>query len=294
MLLSMTGFGEARRSAAGVSVAVELRTINSRYFKITLRGCEGYAAFEPQIEGAVRERIKRGTVQVNLRVDRPAPPEAYRLNAPVLLSYWRQLSELPAEGSLPRPTHLESLLMLPGVVDERPWGADVAERDWPLIVETLGAAMDNLAHMREEEGRAMQADLRLNCRTISEHLERISERAPQAVAAYRQRLEERLKKILAEYDVALQPTDVIREIAIFAERADISEEIVRLRSHLEQFESIMGLEESSGRKLEFLIQELSRESNTIGSKSSDVEIARDVIEIKGAIERLREMIQNVE
>ena len=104
----------------------------------------------------------------------------------------------------------------------------------------------------------------------------------------------RLKKVLADYDVALQPSDVIREISIFAERSDISEEIVRLRSHLEQFEAIMGLPESSGRKLEFLIQELSREANTIGSKSSDVEIARDVIEIKGAVERLREMIQNVE
>jgi len=294
VLLSMTGFGEARRQAEGLSAAVEVRTINSRYFKITLRGSEGYAAFEPQIEAAVRERIKRGTVQVNLRVDRPASPEAYRLNTAVLLSYWRQLAALPSEWNLPRPSGLESLLLLPGVVDERPWGADLAEHDWPLILQTLTAALDNLARMREEEGRAMDADLRLNCRTISEHLARIGERAPQAVAAYRQRLEDRLKKVLTDYDVALQPNDVIREISIFAERSDISEEIVRLRSHLEQFEAIMGLPESSGRKLEFLIQELSREANTIGSKSSDVEIARDVIEIKGAVERLREMIQNVE
>lgn len=140
----------------------------------------------------------------------------------------------------------------------------------------------------------MAADLKTNCRAIAAELNLIAERAPQMVEAYRSRLEERLKKLLAEQDVTLSPADLIREISIFAERSDISEEIVRLRSHLEQFDTIMGLPESSGRKLEFLIQELFREINTIGSKSTDVEIARHVIEIKTAIERLREMIQNVE
>jgi uncharacterized protein (TIGR00255 family) len=294
MLLSMTGFGEARRQDNGVSIALEVRTINSRYFKIALRTSDGYAALEPQIESAVRQRIKRGTVQISLKVDRPASAETCRFNNDVLLAYWRQLNDLAVSYNIHKPTGLETLLALPGVVDERSSDLDVAERDWPLIDSSLVAAMDNLARMRQEEGEAMAADLRLNCRTIAEQLKRIAARAPLTIDAYRARLEERLKKILAEHDIALEAADVIREISIFAERSDISEEIVRLRSHLEQFETIMGLEESSGRKLEFVIQEMFRETNTIGSKSSDVEIARCVIEIKTAIERLREMIQNVE
>lgn len=290
----MTGFGEARCQENGVTVAVELRTINSRYFKISYRSGEGYNSLEPQIEALVRERIKRGTVQVTLRVDRPVPPDAYRLNTAVLIAYWRQLNELPAEWNLPRSSTLEQLLGLPGVVNEQPWAATAAQDDWPLISRTIEAAMQNLSHMREEEGRAMGTDLKANCRTIAVELDQIAERAPLMVEAYRNRLEERLKKLMAEQSVTLEPADLIREISIFAERSDISEEIVRLRSHLEQFDTIMGLAESSGRKLEFLIQEMFREVNTIGSKSTDVEIARHVIEIKTAIERLREMIQNVE
>ncbi len=293
MLLSMTGFGEARRQQDGVTASVELRTINSRYFKINYRSSEGYNALEPQIEALMRERIRRGTVQISLRVDRASSPDAYRLNAVVLAGYWRQLNELAAQSDLPRPTAVESLLQLPGVVDgNSPTGA--AQDDWPLISETLDAAMTNLSQMREEEGRAMAADLRGNCSAINTQLNSIAERAPLMVDAYRGRLEERLKKVLAEHDVALEPADVIREISIFAERSDISEEIVRLRSHLEQYETILNLPESSGRKLEFLTQEIGRETNTIGSKSGDVQIARHVIEIKAGIERLREMIQNVE
>jgi uncharacterized protein (TIGR00255 family) len=290
----MTGFGEARRQEDGLSIAVEVRTINSRYFKIAIRTGEGHAALEPQIEGLVRDRIKRGTVQVNLRVDRPASAEAYRINTPALLAYWKQLNELPSQWNLPRPARLETLLTLPGVVNEDIWPVGNAQDDWPMVSGVLNSAMENLARMRQDEGRAMANDLRINCRTIAAELEQIAGRAPQTIELYRSRLEERLKKILAEHDVALDPADVIREISIFAERSDISEEIVRLRSHLEQFEAIMELKESSGRKLEFLTQEIFRETNTIGSKSTDIEIARHVIEIKTAVERLREMIQNVE
>ena len=294
MLLSMTGFGEARRQEDGLSVAVEVRTINSRYFKIAIRTGEGHAALEPQIEGLVRERVKRGTVQVNLRVDRPASPDAYRINTAALLAYWKQLTDLPSQWNLPRPTHLETLLALPGVVNEDAWPAGNAQADWPFVSAVLASAMDNLARMREDEGRAMANDLRLNCQSIAAELEKIASRAPLTIDAYRGRLEERLKKILAEHDLVLDPGDIIREISVFAERSDISEEIVRLRSHLEQFEAIMELKESSGRKLEFLTQEIFRETNTIGSKSTDIEVARHVIEIKTAVERLREMIQNVE
>src|SRR6266403_734874 len=163
----MTGFGEARCQENGVTVAVELRTINSRYFKISYRSSEGYNSLEPQIEALVRERIKRGTVQVNLRVDRPLSPDAYRLNTAVLIAYWRQLNELPAQWNLPRSSTLEHLLALPGVVNEQPSEAAAAQEDWPLIARALTAATPTLSNMRAEEGPAMAADLHANCRTIA-------------------------------------------------------------------------------------------------------------------------------
>ena len=180
-----------------------------------------------------------------------------------------------------------------GAAVERVGGLDV-ERDWPLVRETLAEAIGKMSLMRVDEGRAMAADLAANCRLLSTALDAIEARAPLVADSYRVRLSERLSKTLAEYEISLQPADLIRELSIYAERSDISEEIVRLRSHLEQFAATLELEESSGRKLEFLTQEMFRETNTIGSKANDVDIARQVIEIKAAIERIREMIQNVE
>jgi uncharacterized protein (TIGR00255 family) len=154
--------------------------------------------------------------------------------------------------------------------------------------------MGSMAAMRAEEGKAMAADLAANAAAIARELNAIEARAPGVAETYRGRLSERLTKTLSEFQITLDPNDLIREVSIFAERSDISEEIVRLRSHLEQFAATLDLPESSGRKLEFLTQEMFRETNTIGSKANDVEISRHVIEIKAAIERIREMIQNVE
>jgi uncharacterized protein (TIGR00255 family) len=165
---------------------------------------------------------------------------------------------------------------------------------WPAVGAAIEAALENLDRMRAEEGRTMAADMRANCQATAAWLEQIRQRAPQTIETYRNKLAERVRRVLEEYQTSLDPADLVREVSLFAERSDISEEIVRLASHLEQFQTIMDLPESSGRKLEFLIQEMFRETNTIGSKSYDVEIARLVIEIKTAIERLREMIQNVE
>lgn len=290
----MTGFGEARRQADGLAVSIELRTINNRYFKLNAKCTEGYASLESEIENVVRQQIRRGTVSVNLRVDRAASPDDYKLNTAVLASYREQLEHLHAEWHVVQPVSLETLLTLPGVViEQRASGSDAAEV-WPVIQETLESAMANLAKMRIEEGRNMADDLRANCRLVAAELKQIASRAPLVVEAYRTRLHERLKTVLAEHQVDLVPADVIKEVSIYAERSDISEEIVRLGSHLEQFDEIMELTESSGRKLEFLTQEMFRETNTIGSKANDVQIARHVIDIKAAIERIREMIQNVE
>ncbi len=294
MLLSMTGFGEAHRHEDGLAVAVEIRTINSRYFKLALKCTEAYNALEPQIEGVVREQIRRGTVQVTVRMDRAASPDHYKLNTGVLASYRQQLVSLHQDWQISGSVPLEHLLLLPGVVTEAPLDASDAMRDWPAIRVTLEVAMQNLARMREEEGRAMAADLATNRNLISSELRGIAQRAPAVVEIFRQRMHERLGKALEEFKVTLDAADLIKEVSIFAERSDISEEIVRLQSHLEQFDQMIASRESSGRKLEFLTQEMFREANTIGSKANDLVIARHVIEIKAAIERIREMIQNVE
>jgi len=290
----MTGYGEAHCQQDGLTVGVEIRTINSRYFKLTVRCGENYSALESEIEEVVRQRIKRGTVQVSLRIDRPRSPDDFKLNVVALASYRDQLEKLHKEWHIVDAISIERLLVLPGVVEEE----SVATRDtseiWPVVRSTLEAAIENLGHMREREGQAMSADLLANVDAIAVELKQIESRAPLVSESYRTRLEERMKRSLAELGVSLEPSDLIKEISIFCERSDISEEIVRLQSHLDQFRQSTSLEESTGRRLEFLTQEMFRETNTIGSKANDVEIARHVIEIKALIERIREMIQNVE
>lgn len=290
----MTGFGEAHRQQGSLAVAVEVRTINSKYFKLSARLPDGYSALEPQVESVVRGQVKRGTVQVSVRVNRARQADDYRLNSVALASYREQVEALRHAWRLTDPVALGALLQLPGVVDEAPAESNQLDEQWPTIEQGLVAALESMARMRIDEGRAMRNDLAANCATIAKELDGIDGRAPLVAEGYRARLTERLGKVFAEQQVTLDPADIVREVCIFAERSDISEESVRLRSHLEQFATIMDHEESSGRKLEFLTQEMFREANTIGSKANDVQIGMHVIEIKTAIERIREMIQNVE
>lgn len=294
MLLSMTGFGEARRQKGGLTVCIEVRTVNNRFLKLGVRCSEGYSALEPRIEQAIRGRIRRGTVQLLLRVEQKHGADDYRINADILGRYRKQLDALEREWGAGEPIALAALLGLPGVVEEHGTDVNRAERDWPIIRETLEAAVGNLEQMRREEGKTMLADLTENCRLAAASLSEIEARAPLVADEYRARLHERLRSSLAELDVALDPGDVVREVALFAERADVAEEMIRLRSHFAQFEAIMKEPESAGRKLEFVAQEMLRETNTIGSKANDVILTRHVIEIKTALERIREMLQNVE
>jgi uncharacterized protein (TIGR00255 family) len=290
----MTGFGEARHEEGALAVAVEVRAINNRYLKLSLRASDAYSSLEPQIEALVRKHVKRGTVQVNIRVAQRAEAEEYPLNRAALESYHRQLQTLKTDWGMAGGINPEALLHLPGVVDESATRRVDLDHDWPIINGTLEEALTRLGQMRAEEGAALASDLKSNCLTIAGELDKIEARLPQLVHEYRDRLLERVNRTLEKYDVTIQAADVVREISLYAERSDVSEEIVRLRSHLEQFDAVMALDESSGRKLEFLTQEMFREANTIGSKASDVEIPQHVIEIKTAIERIREQVQNVE
>lgn len=290
----MTGFGEARRQENALVVAAEVRTVNSRYFKLALRISDGYGALESEIENLIRDRVKRGTVQTSVVVHRQARAEDYQINATALESYRQQLAKLQAKWNLTDPLPLSSLLALPGVVLQESAGSHDVSSEWPIVQATLHAALDKLEAMRRTEGQAMAADLRSNCQTIATQLTAIRERTPLVADEYRARLEERLKRTLAEHGVTIQTSDLLREVSLFGERSDISEEVVRLTSHVEQFLKAMDLPENSGRKLEFITQEMFREANTIGSKANDVAIGQRVIEIKTMIERMREMIQNVE
>jgi len=298
LLLSMTGYGEDRRQQNNRSIVTEIRTINGRYLKVSTRTGEGYASLEPKIDALVRKHLRRGSIQVTLRIEREASSDDFQINGSVVQSYYRQLELLrdgldSSKSGQREPIAIESLLQLPGVVDESARSADT-EGDWPTIEQSLTAALERLTEMRSTEGQAMSDDLSANCGVISTEVEKIASRAPEVVQAYQTRLTDKLNHLLDKHSVEVEPATIVREVGIFADRADISEEVVRLRSHLEQFDTIMKGEESAGRKLEFLTQEMFRETNTIGSKANDATIAGHVIEIKAAIERMREMIQNIE
>jgi uncharacterized protein (TIGR00255 family) len=237
--------------------------------------------------------MRRGTVQVNLRVDRQIAAENYRINSTVLENYRAQLIEIVGitEGD---QVSLETLLQLPGVIDEQGRAVSAPRDDWPVIEPVLREALAAVNKMRLDEGQALLADLTENGRLVEEFLDKVAEHAPGIAESYQARLLQRVNKSLEQLKVTLNPTDLLREVSLFVDRSDISEEIVRLRSHLQQFSEALALEESSGRKLEFIVQEMGREVNTIGSKANDAEVSRHVVEIKSALERIREQIQNVE
>jgi uncharacterized protein (TIGR00255 family) len=290
----MTGFGEAHHQDERWSVRVEVRSVNNRHLKLSAKLSEPFGALEPELERMVRETVRRGTVQLVLRVDRPRRAEDYRLNPVALASYRDQLLALRrGVGSTP-DLDLASLLSLPGVVEERRPAADDPHEEWPALAPIVAAALGRLRDSRAEEGRAMAAELLGLGAAIGRLLEQVAARAPQVVAAYQDRLTERVRGLIQDKGITIEPKDLIREVAILAERADTAEEVTRLRAHLAQFVAVIGEPESAGRKLEFVVQEMGREVNTIGSKANDVAISRDVVEIKGLLEKIRELIQNVE
>jgi uncharacterized protein (TIGR00255 family) len=288
----MTGFGEARFEDPSWMIQVEVRTVNNRHVKLSAKISEPYGAREADVEQLVREKVKRGTVQLTLRVERPRRPEDYRLNLVALASYREQLQSLQGCGD--GSYDLTQLLMLPGVVEDRRLPEPVADEDWSAIAGVLSQALEELHSSRAAEGRVMAAELIALAREINEQLGRIADRGPAVVVNYQRRLTERVQSLLRGHGVAVEPADLAREVAILADRCDISEEIVRLRAHLNQYLGIIEDTQSSGRKLEFVVQEMAREINTIGSKANDAQISLSVVEIKALLEKIRELVQNVE
>ena len=298
MLLSMTGFGEARHDGEDGALSVEVRTVNNRYLKVSVRGSEPYPMLEPELEKLVRKYVRRGTVTIHVRLDRKYRAADFALNPVALRSYLDQVKAVcDAVGwAAHAPTLLSSVLALPGVAPE-PGGHAGRPRDaeFAAVERGLEAALTKLQAMRQQEGQAMADELLVHRQTILDRLADVKRLVPGVVAGYRQRLRDRVAQAFAENNVALRHDDLIREVAVFAERSDVSEEVMRLGSHLDQFETVVRTEDDGpGRKLEFLVQEMGREANTIGSKAGDVSVSRQVVEIKSTLEKVRELVQNVE
>jgi len=301
VLLSMTGYGEARFQSDHLTLSIELRALNNRYLKISVRAPDPYHLLEAEFEKVIRRRVRRGTLQIQLRCERQSAPQDFRINPVALASYVRQVRELTPklglkdrEGEHGGDALLSQVLLLPGVVPEPGASTQSVHDDWPLIEKVLLEALTQLQVMRQDEGRAMAGELLAHRDTIATHLKVIRQHADAVAPAFRDRLFERVRGLLGELDVQVDKNDLIREVSIFAERSDIAEEVVRLATHLDHFQEIMNEEESPGRKLEFLVQEMSRETNTIGSKAGDVDISRHVVDIKGTLEKIRELVQNIE
>lgn len=291
----MTGHGEARGGGDALHLAVEVRSVNNRYLKLMLRAPEPYNLLEAEVEKVARRYVRRGTLQVHLHVDRPLAAQDYALNAVALASYVRQAQQVAEELGVAAEALLGSVLALPGVAPE-PGTRDTSfEDEWPQIEKVLSEALQRLQAMRQDEGARMAQEL-LHYRThVADQLELIRQRTSLIVTGYRDRLHERVKALLVEANVTVDAGDLIKEVSVFAERSDVAEEVTRLASHLEQFEQVVRTEaDGPGRKLEFVVQEMGREANTIGSKASDVAVSRHVVEIKATLEKVRELIQNVE
>lgn len=296
MLLSMTGFGEARTQTEGLTAGVEVRAVNNRHLKVTVRGSDPYPMFEAELEKVVRRHVRRGTITIHVHIDRQARPTDLALNTTALAGYLRQIRESCESAGTPEYAAplLAGVLALPGIAPESRYLGSPPEDEWPVVEQTLTAALKRLDGMRREEGRAMATELLALHQSIRTELEAAKLLLPAVTTDYRQRLLERVRQAVGDAGVAVHPEHLIREVALFADRSDVAEEVTRLSAHLDQFAEVVRKGEEAGRKLEFVIQEMGREVNTLGSKAGDVAVSRHVFEMKATLEKTRELVQNVE
>ncbi len=300
MLLSMTGFGAASSRENGFLISSEVKTVNNRYLKTTIKTPDGFGALEPRIDELLHKSVERGSVNFTLKLERDADENSIELNFDALERYLteanRFVKENPDLALFDRLGSFVDFLKLPGVVCDRSnfSKGDLVESLWPVIRRTAIDALDKMQTMRRVEGATTATYLKGNLVQLQELVGDIKRLAPLEAENYRVRLTERVSKVLAENGAVLNPSDLIREVAVYTDRVDVSEEIARFYSHLAQFEETMNGESACGKKLDFITQEMNREANTIGSKASSPEVLQRVVEMKSTVERVREMIQNVE
>jgi uncharacterized protein (TIGR00255 family) len=293
MIVSMTGFGDATAERDGTHYAVEIRSLNNRFFKPVIKLPENVSGLEPELESMLREKLGRGSITYILKLRSDSAEAAYHLNVNALKNYLDQLQEVKGLDRFVQ-IDLASLVQLPGVCQEPRDETDEIERHGPTVRDLTAKAIVKLDGMRRREGEALFTELMRHVSLIRSNLQEIAKLAPNVVEDYHRRLHQRVSQLLAKAELQVSQVDLIKEVAVFAERADIAEEIQRLGSHMDSFEQSCRQGEHAGRKLDFIAQEMLREANTIASKANDAEIARRIVEIKGAIDRLKEQVQNVE
>ena len=292
MVKSMTGYGRAREMHNGRDITVEVRSVNNRYLDCTVKMPRAYIFAEDRMKARVQQAISRGKVDVFVTIDASAADAAVvAVNEPLARGYYDALTRLKTMFDLPGDITPEVLAKFPDVL-----AVTKAEEDVEAIAADICAVLDDALMsynaMRAVEGEKLAADVAGRVTTIETVVGKVEERSPQTVAAYRQRLETKMQEVLQS--TTIDESRILTEAAIFADKIAVDEETVRLRSHIAQLRAMLVSDEPVGRKLDFLIQEVNRECNTIGSKCNDLTIAQDVVNMKAEVEKIREQVQNME
>ena len=292
MVKSMTGYGRAREMRNGRDITVEVRSVNNRYLDCTVKMPRAYIFAEDRMKARVQQAISRGKVDVFVTIDASAADAAVvAVNEPLARGYYDALTRLKTMFDLSGDITPEVLAKFPDVLV-----VTKAEEDVEAIAADICAVLDDALAaynaMRAMEGEKLAADVAGRITTIEAVVGKVEERSPQTVAAYRQRLEAKMQEVLQS--TTIDESRILTEAAIFADKIAVDEETVRLRSHIAQLQAMLVSGEPVGRKLDFLIQEVNRECNTIGSKCNDLTIAQDVVNMKAEVEKIREQVQNME
>jgi len=290
---SMTGFGRSQYSGKRYAVELEIRSLNNRFLKVRIHAPSTISILEAEIEDFLRTKLSRGAVDVWIRVTDINPAEAYRLDMEVVRKYREFAASLSSGMGIHGSLDVSDYMALPGVVAPDSQDSDIVDQLRPVTMELVEKGLEALGKMREKEGDALAADIRSRAKVLAEVVAKIKQRVPAFLSAYRDRLLSRIRELLSGSGVEIGRDDLVKEVAIFAERSDVSEELARIDSHLAQLLDALSGDEI-GRKLEFVAQELHREVNTIGSKSGDPETSRLVVEAKGEVDRIREQAANLE
>ena len=292
MVKSMTGYGRAEDTLNGCTITVELRSVNNRYLDCNVRMPRLYLFAEETIKGRVQNTISRGKVDVFVTLDMTGGEQVQvSVNQPLADGYYAALTQLAERYGLSKDISVSLLSRFPDVLLAEKAEEDVEQRAQD-ICSVLDRALADFDQMRTREGARLEADVLSRADRIEELVSLVEERSPQTVSEYRAKLEARMKEVLE--NTQLDPARILTEAAIFADKVAVDEETVRLRSHIGQLRHMLEQGGATGRKLDFLIQEFNREANTIGSKCSDIDIARYVVDIKAEIEKIREQVQNIE
>jgi len=292
MANSMTGFGRGEASGSGYQFSIELKSVNHRFLEVMVRIPRNFSSFEERIRKMLQDKYQRGRIEVHVNVvETEERKRLVKVDNDLALSYDKTLKELALALHTAYETDIYRLVSFPEVLSVVEPEIDL-DALWGMCAEALSKATDGFGQMRRSEGEKLTIDLLKRIELITEYLHTIAERAPYVVADYQERLKERLQTLLGE--VELDGVRLANEVVYFADRASITEELVRFDSHLAQSREALRSSESVGRKLDFLVQEMNREINTIGSKANDLKIGQQVIKVKSELEKVREQIQNLE